>query len=276
MRGSEMESENIKAESVAVRGVVGQGQHRLIDWCITPVYVVLFFGILCFYHPIHLVASWCSRRAHKYLLDLMNVSIVLNIRAVTGARYRVIGTPTLPPGRSVIIVSNHQSMYDIPMMMWECRSREVGFIAKRELGRWIPSISLALRRLGSVLIDRRDAGSAVRAIAEFGRAKEEAKQVAAVFPEGTRARDGVMKRFKTTGVKTLLTSMPSAIVQPVAIRGNWELLRYHFWPVPYGTSIELEFLEPIESAGRSADEVIAEVEQRISKAVSEGGKTARN
>ena len=267
MRGGEMKRENIKAESVAVHGVAEQGRHRLIDWCITPVYVVLFFGILCFYHPIHLAASWCSRRAHKYLLDLMNVSIVLNIRAVTGARYRVIGTPTLPPGRSVIIVSNHQSMYDIPMMMWECRSREVGYIAKRELGRWIPSISLALRRLGSVLIDRKDAGSAVRQIEEFGRAKEAAKQVAAVFPEGTRARDGVMKRFKATGVKTLLTSMPSAIVQPVAIRGNWELLQYHFWPVPYGTSIELEFLEPIEPAGRSAEEVVVEVERRISQAV---------
>jgi 1-acyl-sn-glycerol-3-phosphate acyltransferase len=241
-------------------------QHRLIDWVITPVYIVLFIGILVFFHPIHALATCFSRRLHKQLLDLMNISIVQNIRFTTGARYRVIGTPALPQGRSVIIVSNHQSMYDIPMIMWECRSREVGFIAKRELGKWIPSISLALRRLGSVLIDRKEAALAVRQIEEFGKATEERKEVAAVFPEGTRARDGVMKRFKPTGLKTLLGAMPSALVQPVAIRGNWRLLQYNFWPVPYGTSIELEFLEPIEPAGISPAELAALVEQRIASA----------
>jgi 1-acyl-sn-glycerol-3-phosphate acyltransferase len=219
--------------------------HRVIDWLITPAYVVLFFSILVIFHPIHAVATCFSKRLHKQLLDLMNICIVLNIRFTTGARYRVIGAPALPANRSVIIVSNHQSMYDIPMIMWECRSREVGFIAKRELGRWIPSISMALRRLGSVLIDRKDAAVA----------------------EGTRARDGVMKRFKTTGLKALLETMPSAIVQPVAIRGNWQLLQFNFWPVPFGTSIELEFLEPIEPEGRDAQEIACLVEQRIAAAI---------
>jgi 1-acyl-sn-glycerol-3-phosphate acyltransferase len=242
-------------------------RHRIVDWVITPIYVTLFFGILVLFHPIHAVATCFSRHLHKHLLDLMNICIVLNIRFTTGARYRVIGKPTLPSNRSVILVSNHQSMYDIPMIMWECRSREVGFIAKRELGRWIPSISLALRRLGSVLIDRKDAAVAVRQIQEFGRAKEAARQVAAVFPEGTRARDGVMKKFKTTGLKALLETMPSALVQPVAIRGNWQLLRHHFWPVPFGTSIELEFLEPIEPSGMNPQEVAALAEQRIAQAV---------
>lgn len=244
-----------------------QAKHRVIDWLITPVYVSVFFAILVLFHPIHLVATWCSKRLHKHLLDLMNLCIVVNIRVTTGASYRVIGTPALPIDRSVILVSNHQSMYDIPMLMWECRSRDVGFIAKRELARWIPSISLALRRLGSVLIDRKDAAGAVQQIEAFGRAKETARQVAAVFPEGTRARDGVIKKFKMTGLKALLETMPSAVVQPVAIRGNWRLLRFHFWPVPYGTTIELEFLEPIEPAGKSSQEVAAVVEERIRTSV---------
>ncbi len=252
-------------KNVAVNTAVRH--NRLVDWIITPVYIVLFIGILVFFHPIHLFATCLSRRLHKHLLDLMNISIVQNIRFTTGASYRVIGTPALPRDRSIVIVSNHQSMYDIPMIMWECRCRQVGFIAKRELGRWIPSISLALRRLGSVLIDRKDAKLAVRQIEAFGRATEKRKEVAAVFPEGTRARDGVMKRFKVSGLKALLGAMPSAIVQPVAIRGNWRLLQHNFWPVPYGTSIELEFLEPIEPAGMTSEEVASLVEQRIAAAV---------
>jgi len=242
-------------------------KHRLIDWLVTPPYILVFFAILVLFHPVHLLASFFSRRLHKHALDLMNLCIIWNIRLVAGARYRVSGTPYLPAGRSVIIISNHQSMYDIPMTMWECRQQQVGYIAKKELGRWIPSISLALRRLGSVLIDRRDAVQAVRDIEAFGRSKESQAEVAAIFPEGTRARDGLMKRFKPTGLKALLRSMPSAVIQPLAIRGNWELLRYNFFPIPYGTSIELEFLPVVERSGRSDDQLVTELEAIIRRRV---------
>jgi 1-acyl-sn-glycerol-3-phosphate acyltransferase len=243
--------------------------HRLLDWAITPLYIGIFVLILVLFHPLHFAASLFSRRLHKQLLDLMNLTIVLNIRFVTGARYKVIGVPSLPKGRSVILVSNHQSMYDIPMLMWECRHRDIGFISKRELGRWIPSISLALRRLGSVLINRNDPNGALEAIRCFGVEKAKNSQVAAIFPEGTRARDGKVKRFKTSGLMVLLEAMPDALVQPVAIRGNWELLSFNFWPVPYGTQIELEFLSPIEPDEYHKDygALIKDLESKIGAAV---------
>lgn len=240
---------------------------RVIDWLVTFPYIITFIGILVCFHPIHLIAACISRKLHKQALDLMNICIVLNIRFIAGARYRVLGKPYLPEGKPVIIVSNHQSMYDIPMTMWECRRQHVGYIAKKELGRWIPSISFALRRLGSVLIDRKDAAQAVRDIEQFGRTKDAACEVAAIFPEGTRARDGVMKRFKPTGLKALLRSMPNAVIQPLAIRGNWELLRYKFLPIPYGTSIELEFLAPLKREGQSDDELVREIEEVVRGAV---------
>jgi 1-acyl-sn-glycerol-3-phosphate acyltransferase len=241
--------------------------HRLLNWLITPIYIFLFFSILCVFHILQLGGRLFGKGCQKWMLDRMNLAIVLNIRFVTGASYKVVGVPHLPKDRSIIIVSNHQSMYDIPMMMWECRAREVGFIAKKELGRWIPSISMALRTLGSVLIDRADPQGSVAAIRAFGERKEQEHQVAAIFPEGTRARDGVMKRFKVTGFRALFGAMSGAVIQPVAIRGNWELLQYKFLPVPFGTHIELEFLPPVEPAGRSADDVLADVEARIRKAV---------
>lgn len=243
--------------------------HSLRDWVITAPYIAIFLAILVLFHPLHLAASLISRRLHKHMLDLMNLAIVLNIRFITGAGYKVIGAPCLPKGRPVILVSNHQSMYDIPMLMWECRQRDVGFISKRELGRWIPSISLALRRLDSVLIDRNDPSAALEAIRSFGVRMSKRSQVAAIFPEGTRARDGVVKRFKTSGLKVLLEAMPDALVQPVAIRGNWELLSFNFWPVPYGTKIELEFLSPLEPREYDRDYgvLIKDLEDRIAGSV---------
>ncbi len=239
----------------------------ILSWLCTVPYTIVFVLILVISHPLHLLAALCGTGAHKWALDIMNWMIVTNIRVLAGARYEVRGVPCLPLDRSIIIVSNHQSMYDIPMIMWACRSRHVGFIAKRELGRWIPSISLALRRLGSVLIDRGDAARAVRDIETFGRTQHEARQVAAIFPEGTRARDGKVKRFKATGLQALARSMPGAVLQPVAIHGNWELLRYNFWPVPFGTHIMLEFLDPIDPSAYSERELTGEVEARIRAAL---------
>ena len=240
---------------------------KIISWICTPLYVFVFFSILCFFHVVQVIAALFGRGAQKYALDLMNISIVWNIRIFAGARFSYIGKPTLPAGRSIIIVSNHQSMYDIPMMMWACRAREVGFISKKELARWIPSISLALRTLGSVLIDRKDAKASLRAIRDFGDEKEQSRQVAAIFPEGTRARDGAMKPFRPSGFLTLVRAMPSALIQPVAIRGNWRILRYQFCPIPFGTKIEMEFLDPIEPSGYEPEQLLAEVESRIRASV---------
>lgn len=237
------------------------------SWLFTPLYIFIFISLLLVFHVIQLIAALFGRRAQKFALDLMNLCIIWNIRLSAGAKFSYVGRPTLPAGRPVIIVSNHQSMYDIPMIMWACRSREVGFIAKKELGKWIPSISLALRTLGSVLIDRKDAKGSIRAIEDFGRAKESAKQVAAIFPEGTRARDGVVKGFRQSGFVTLSTAMPTALIQPVAIRGNWRILRYNFSPVPFGTTVEIEFLPPIEPQSRPPGEVLAQVESVIRAAV---------
>jgi 1-acyl-sn-glycerol-3-phosphate acyltransferase len=239
----------------------------------TPIFLIVFFGLLLVFHVAQMLAALVSPRMQKRALDLMNLGIIWNIRLFGGASFAFRGAPSWPVDRPVIVVANHQSMYDIPMIMWLCRHRELGFIAKKELGRWIPSISFALRRLGSVLIDRKDAKKAILAIENFGSYKERVKQVACIFPEGTRARDGKMKKFKATGLQALLRTMPSAVIQPIAIRGNWELLRHNLFPVVVGSSIDLTFLPLIEPSEHSPETLVEMVEGRIREVV-EGDKAA--
>jgi 1-acyl-sn-glycerol-3-phosphate acyltransferase len=235
----------------------------LRGWFNTPFFVGMFFAILCLFHVLQILVHLFSLRLQKHALDLMNLSIVLNIKYFGGATYKVVRQGIYPKDRPIIIVANHQSMYDIPMMMWELRKWELGFIAKKELGRWIPSISFALRELGSALIDRKDAKQSVEAISALGRRKEEQKQIAVIFPEGTRARDGIVKPFKSTGFKALLEAMPTAVIAPVVVRGNWELLQYQFRPVPAGVAISLTYLPVVEQNGRSPKEILGEVEGMI-------------
>ncbi len=246
---------------------------RALEWLITPGFLVNFFGLLLFFHVVQMLAALVSPRMQKRALDLMNLGIIWNIRFVARASFSVHGMPFLPANRPIIIVANHQSMYDIPMIMWLCRQRELGFIAKKELGRWIPSISFALRRLGSVLIDRKDTKKAILAIESFGAYKERVKQVACIFPEGTRARDGTMKKFKATGFYALLRTMPGAVIQPIAIKGNWELLRHNLLPVAVGSSIELTFLPLIEPSSYPRETLVEMVESRI-RAVVEDDKAS--
>lgn len=223
---------------------------KILTWVLTPPYIVLFFSILLVFHPIQMIALLLGYRAHKWALDMMNFCLVQNFRTM-GTTFDVSVSPKIPSDRPIIFVSNHQSMYDIPCMIWYLRRFHPKFIAKKELGRGIPSISFALRNMGSVLIERKNQSQAIPAIEAFGKKCSERNWAASIFPEGTRARDGAMKQFKPGGLITLMRAMPDAAIVPLALDGSWTLVRYNLWPVPWGTRVYLHALDPVE---READE----------------------
>ncbi|NJK83130.1 MAG: hypothetical protein HC912_04220 [Saprospiraceae bacterium] len=63
---------------------------------------------------------------------------------------------TLPTNRPMIIVSNHQSMFDIPAIGQLLQEHHPKYIAKKSLAKGIPSISYNIRKGGSISIDRQD------------------------------------------------------------------------------------------------------------------------
>ena len=80
--------------------------------------------------------------------------------ALCGTRVRVEHGGALASGRPALLLSNHQSMFDIPILGAVLSSHYLKFVSKRELARrWIPSISYNLRRGGNALIDRSDRAS---------------------------------------------------------------------------------------------------------------------
>jgi 1-acyl-sn-glycerol-3-phosphate acyltransferase len=158
-------------------------------------------------------------------------------------------------------------MYDIPLIGWAFRRHHPKYVAKIELGKGLPSISYNLRHGGSVLIDRSDPRGAMRAIQQFGVQVEEHRYAACIFPEGTRARDGVMKTFNPAGLMVLVRACPSATIVPVAIDGSWELMRYRIRPIPFGVRVRFTVLEPIPPNEFPIKELAAITEDRIRKAL---------
>ena len=239
---------------------------RVVSWIFTIPYIPLFFAILCFFQPLQIIALCFGYKAHKFVLDLMNLVLIINFRTV-GTRFKVRWDYIPPQDKPLIIVSNHQSMYDIPFIIWIMRRYHPKFIAKKELGRWIPSISFALRNMGSVLIDRTDQAQAIASIEQFAQQTAAKHHAAVIFPEGTRARDGVMKKFNSAGLITLMKNMPDAEVIPIAINGSWELVRYNLLPVPFGRTVTFTVLPAITVAGRAGKEVVKDCERAIRKAI---------
>ncbi len=158
-------------------------------------------------------------------------------------------------------------MYDIPMLIVALKNHSTRFIAKKELARWIPSISFALRHNRSAIINRGERSQAIEAIRDAAVCAARDKGVLSLFPEGTRARDGIMKKFKTAGFASSIEKMPNALIVPMAISRSWELLRYNLVPVPIKVKVTLQMLEPIEAEGKDPYEVLEIIEQQIRSAL---------
>jgi 1-acyl-sn-glycerol-3-phosphate acyltransferase len=235
---------------------------QLLGWLLTPGYLVVFLFTVLLWHPLIVSAFYFGPRIYHAVIALGNGALILGLR-LAGTRVQIEGIDTLPPARPLIVVSNHQSLYDIPFLLWFFRSRLPCFIAKQELGRGIPSASHALRHMGSVLIDRSNSREAIKTIEAFGARMAELGRAAVIFPEGTRARDGHMKRFKVQGVLALTRTMPNAAVVPVAISGSWHITQWGLFPVYPFASIRLTVLKPLSAQEVTNEAAVQDIESKI-------------
>lgn len=185
---------------------------------------------------------------------------------VLGTRYTFTNTHEIPSGRPLIIVTNHQSMFDIPPLIWYMRKHHPKFVSKIELGKGIPSVSFNLRHGGSVLIDRKDKMQAVEQLVKLGKYIEKNNRSAVIFPEGTRSRTGVPKKFHATGLKTMMKNAPSALLVPISINNSWKLLRYGKFPMGIGSHLKFEAHKPYENKG-DAERLISKIEAQIKNGI---------
>lgn len=250
-----------KTDSTEVEPEAG-GWQKILGWIFTPIYLLVFVSILLVFHPIQIAARLFGYGPHNITFNLLNLALSLNFKLV-GVGLRVKFEAPLPDDCPIIFIGNHQSMFDIPFLVWPLRKHHPKFVSKIELGRGLPSISYALRNGGSILIDRANPRSALPLIEGFGRYIESTKRSAVIFPEGTRGRSGAMRRFKTSGLITLMKNAPSAMLVPIAIEGSWELLRYHFKPVPFGVQLRLTVFKPIVQDPTNRVRQIREIENII-------------
>lgn len=122
-----------------------------------------------------------------------------------------------------LIISNHQSLFDIPAYMNFLRDKELRFVAKDNLARHIPLVSEMLRAQEHCMIPRRGSPMlAMKVVERFGRRVSERNQIPVLFPEGTRTRDGNVGRFYSAGFRKLTETL-NLPVAACALDGGWRI-----------------------------------------------------
>ena len=240
---------------------------KILAYPLTVIYFLLFGLTLVVFHPIQWFCfNVLGYKAHKVSVDWLQFFIMRCLN-VLGTSFTYINPHKIETGQPLIIVTNHQSMYDIPPIMWYLRKHHVKFISKKELGSGIPSVSYNLRHGGSVLIDRKKPTQAVNAIKNFAHYIETTKRAAVIFPEGTRSRNGIPKPFQRKGLLTLFENIPSALVVPITINNSWKMQRYGKFPMGIGNRLSFTVHEPIKVEDHEHNQIIETIEKQITDAI---------
>jgi 1-acyl-sn-glycerol-3-phosphate acyltransferase len=134
-------------------------------------------------------------------------------------RVRVVGAERMDPAAAVICMSNHQSNFDIPVLLGYLPV-PFRWLAKAELFK-IPVFGRAMRGAGYIPIDRSDRPAAIASLRQAAAAIRGGVSVV-IFPEGTRSPDGTLKPFKKGGfVMAIEAGVP---IVPVALRGTFDIM----------------------------------------------------
>jgi 1-acyl-sn-glycerol-3-phosphate acyltransferase len=241
----------------------------LRDWVFTIPFLVAFALLLLVFDLAQRIARLFGRRPHEYVVGVLQVALVRAF-VLCGTRLDVERSPRVRPHTPYLIVSNHQSMFDVPIFGALFFTNFPKYVSKKSLARWIPSISFNLRRGGNALIDRGDPEQAVEAIQTLAREVRARGVSAVIFPEGTRARRGELGKFRKRGMLALLDAAPDTAVVPVCIDQSWRLLQHNLMPVPFGTRVRVWIGDPIaRHVGEDREGVLDQVESQIRAALHE-------
>lgn len=153
------------------------------------------------------------------------------------------------PDEPCVFIGNHSSILDIPILL-STVDRNIGFIAKKELLK-TPVIGYWLKKSNCVALDRENPRAAIGAINDGVRNLKEGSSMA-IFPEGTRNKEGKVGEFKKGSLK--LATKAKAKIVPVSIDRASRAFEDTREFVP--TKIKVVFGEAIDTENLSKEEEI--------------------
>lgn len=179
-------------------------------------------------------ARVCDARLDRWSRGLLRAA---KIQVETTGREHIVS------GESYVVMSNHQSHFDIPVV-FQALGIPVRMVAKRELFS-IPVMGPAMRYSGFVEVDRARHAKALRSLVAARDRLARDKTSVWIAPEGTRSRDGTLGRFKRGGFHLAIDA--GLRILPVAIDGSLRVHRTGDSRVHKGQTVRVVIHAPIDS-----------------------------
>jgi len=181
----------------------------------------------------------------------------------------VSGLEQLPGDEAFVVMSNHRSHYDIPVLFQALRPRRLRMVAKSELFR-VPIWAGAMRAAGFVEVNRSNRIGAMRSL---DRARDAVRAGTSIWiaPEGTRGTGAELGPFKKGGFHLAVGA--EARILPIAVLGTERVLPARSTHVTDGERVRVSIgapIEPRDYPGAGFRELMAVVRQRISAGIEAG------
>lgn len=225
-------------------------------------YVALLSGIDTFYASLRIIlASFFSSDSvasvnrilyawSKRLINLVKIKL------------RISGEENIAKTeRPMIVMCNHSSLYDIPISVLVIKNN-LRMMAKKELFK-IPVFSAALKRGGFVSVDRQNRQQSAKDLV-YAKQKMQQGILLWIAPEGTRAKDGKLARFKSGGFHLAIDSQ--ALILPMVIKDVHKVQPGKKKTINFGQIVEVNICPPIDAADYSMqqrEELMQQVRQQM-------------
>jgi 1-acyl-sn-glycerol-3-phosphate acyltransferase len=218
--------------------------------------------ILLLFLPVLLIAGIFGRVEFIYSSARLVIGTTL---AVLGVRTDVRGLDAVDRAQPPVIVSNHLSNLDGPVLV-RALPLNPRVLVKAEARR-IPLVGWVMKLADFVFVDRSSAPHRQEALEEaIGKIREK-RCPFLVFPEGTRSRDGSMQEFKKGGF--LIARRAGVPVLPVRISGTHRLLPPGRKTCGAGT-VRIDIFPPLDLGGIAESELTGFVRSTQQKFYADG------
>jgi 1-acyl-sn-glycerol-3-phosphate acyltransferase len=215
----------------------------LFTWFTTAIIILLWLPLLAI--------SWLFDRdpvryRTGYLFRKLGTALTM---ANPSWRLHISGETVSDPRHPYVVVSNHQSLADIPLISnlpWEMK-----WMGKKELFK-LPIIGWMMSLSGDISVDRKNPRSGAQAIIKAQRYLDQKCSVM-IFPEGTRTLDGRVRQF-TDGAFHLAIRAKVPIL-PLVIEGSHDCIPKNSWKFGKPSDIFLKVLPPIDTSSLTIEDV---------------------
>ncbi len=216
----------------------------MLAWVVIALVTVYWFLLILALYLVHPLADPDRRIIHQ-LTTLWGRSLL----ALSGVRVEIYGRERLPKSQPVILMANHQSYVDVPVLF--LIHYPFKWMADAGLFR-IPVFGWSMGMAGYIPVWRGQARSGMKALERARRWLAKGISVF-IFPTGTRSHTGVLGRFQTGGFR-LAVSTGTPIV-PVVVAGTRPFLPRGSWVFRPVRRIQIHILEPIVPSSTRPQEI---------------------